>query len=416
MNNSNSLSIVEGWQIPFKLYDSPHQFEPLLPSEVAQQDLLVQAHDLAREALQLSTTPVPTGLHGLLRGMNSYYSNRIEDQHTRPQEIEQALRRDFSSNDDLAARQRLAVAHIEAEQALEQRYQGGVGAAALYRPDAIVDLHRALFGRVPGADLLAGDGAPAFVPGILRQSEVSVGQHIAPTFAAVPALLQRWGEVYGGTRRGEAALLAVAASHHRLGWIHPFVDGNGRVMRLHTHTLLWAMGYTGGLWSPLRGFARASDRYFALLAAADQPRRGDLDGRGNLSEQALVDWIDFVLMVCRDQVAFMGSLLRLPEIEHRIAACLSFEEHTQRSGVRLAALRPLHYLFVTDKAVERGEFKAMLGLGERTAGTVLKALLDRRLLNTESAQGRVRFGLPLHALRFYFPALWPEAEADVAQG
>jgi len=27
---------------------------------------------------------------------------------------------------------------------------------------------------------------------------------------------------------------------------------------------------------------------------------------------------------------------------------------------------------------------------------------------------QVRFGLPLHALRFYFPALWPEAEADVA--
>ena len=53
----------------FKLYESPRQFEPLLPSEAAQQDLLVQAHDLAREALQLSTTPVPTGLHGLLRGM-----------------------------------------------------------------------------------------------------------------------------------------------------------------------------------------------------------------------------------------------------------------------------------------------------------------------------------------------------------
>ncbi|WP_416221508.1 Fic family protein [Rhodoferax sp.] len=21
-----------------------------------------------------------------------------------------------------------------------------------------------------------------------------------------------------------------------MGWVHPFVDGNGRVMRLHTHT------------------------------------------------------------------------------------------------------------------------------------------------------------------------------------
>ena len=66
-------------------------------------------------------------------------------------------------------------------------------------------------------------------------------------------------------------------------------------MRLHTHTLLSALGYTGGLWSPLRGFARNTERYYALLADADSLRRGDLDGRGNLSEQALMAWIDYVL-------------------------------------------------------------------------------------------------------------------------
>jgi hypothetical protein len=119
-----------------------------------------------------------------------------------------------------------------------------------------------------------------------------------------------------------------------------------------------------------------------------------------------------VLSVCQDQVAFMSGLLRLGDMERRIAACLVYEEQTLRSGVRLAALRPLHYLFVTDSALERGEFKAMLGLGERTAGTALKALLGRRLLVSDSPQGPLRFGLPLQALRFYFPALWPEAEAD----
>jgi hypothetical protein len=176
--------------------------------------------------------------------------------------------------------------------------------------------------------------------------------------------------------------------------------------------MLAALGYSGALWSPLRGFARSTERYYALLAAADEPRRGDLDGRGNLSQQALVDWIGYVLSVCQDQVDFMAGLLRLGDMERRIAACLAYEEQTLRSGARLAALRPLHYLFVTDRALERGEFKAMTGLGERTAGTVLKALLERRLLVSDSPQGPLRFGLPLQALRFYFPALWPEAEAD----
>ncbi|MBK6852255.1 MAG: Fic family protein [Burkholderiales bacterium] len=393
------------------LYDSPHQFEPLLPSEAAQQSLLAQAHDLARAALQLTGTPVPAELRRLLRGMNSYYSNRIEGQHTRPFEIEQALRRDFSSNRELAARQRLAVAHIEAESAIEAQYIGNDGAARLYGAAAVADLHRDLFSRLPTDDLASSDGEP-IEPGVFRSREVSVGQHVAPAFAVVPALLERWAEVYGGTRRGEAALLAMAAAHHRLGWIHPFVDGNGRVMRLHSHALLAALGYTGGLWSPLRGFARSSERYYALLAAADEPRRGDLDGRGNLSQQALVDWIAYVLATCQDQVSFMAGLLRLGDMERRIAACLAYEEQTLRSGVRLAALRPLHYLFVTDGALDRGEFKLMTGLGERIAGTLLKALLGRGLLASDTPQGKVRFGLPLHALRFYFPALWPEAEAD----
>ena len=393
------------------LYDSAHQFEPLMPSESAQQPLLAQAHDLARAALQLAGTPVPAELRRLLRGMNSYYSNRIEGQHTRPFEIEQALRQDFSADRELAARQRLAVAHIDAEIALEARYSGSEGAQRLYGVDALTDVHRELFGRLPASDLFTPEGE-AILPGRLRQRDVSVGRHVAPAFTAVPALLERWGDVYRGTRRGEAALLALAAAHQRLGWVHPFVDGNGRVMRLHTHAMLAALGYTGGLWSPLRGFARSTDRYCALLAAADEPRGSDLDGRGNLGQQALVDWIGYVLSVCQDQVAFMAALLNLGDMERRIAACLVYEEHTLRSGVRLAALRPLHYLFATDSALERGEFKAMLGLGERTAGTVLKALLNRRLVTSGSPQGPLRFGLPLQALRFYFPKLWPEAEAE----
>lgn len=46
--------------------------------------------------------------------------------------------------------------------------------------------------------------------------------------------------------------------------------------------------------------------------------------------------------------------------------------------------------------------------------TLLTALLRRGLLRSDTAQGKLRFGMPLHALRFYFPALWPEAEADLA--
>lgn len=396
------------------MYDAPHQFEPLLPAPAKQEALLAKAHDLARSATQLAGLPVAGELRGLLRGMNSYYTNRIEGQHTRPLEIEQALARNFSDNKELAARQRLAIAHIDAETAIELRYSGESGGRQLYAAAAVRDIHRELFSRLPPEDLVTSESEPV-VAGELRQREVQVGHHVAPAHASVPALLERWGQFYGDIRRGEAALLALAAAHQRLGWIHPFVDGNGRVMRLHTHTLLNALGYTGGLWSPLRGFARSRERYFALLAAADEARRGDLDGRGNLGEAALVDWIDYVLDICLDQVSFMRSMLDFSAIERRIAACLNFEQQSLRSGVRIEALRPLHYLFLSGVEMERGEFKRMTGLGERTAVTMLSSLLRRGLLRSDTVQGKLRFGLPLHALRFYFPALWPEAEADSAQ-
>ena len=395
------------------MYDQPHQFEPLLPGQARLESLLARAHDLARQATTLAGTRVPPELRTLLRSMNSYYTNRIEGQHTRPHEIEEALRRDFSRDADLAARQRLAVAHIEAEMALEQRYQGDEGARALYSVAAVQDLHRELFGRLPAQDLFTSEKEPV-VPGELRQREVRVGQHVPPTHRSLPAFLERWAAFYGEVRRGEASLVALAAAQHRLGWIHPFIDGNGRVMRLHTHVLLSALGYTGGLWSPLRGFARNTERYYALLADADAPRRGDLDGRGNLSEQALVDWIAYVLDTCLDQVGFMAGMLDFAAMRERIDACLVYEAKVLKSGVRQEALRPLHYLFLSGEEMTRGEFKAMLGISERSATDALGALVKRGLLKSDSPQGKVRFGLPQHALRFLFPRLWPEAEADVA--
>ena len=387
-----------------------------MPADARMEPLLARAHDLSRAATLLAGTRVPPELRSLLRSMNSYYTNRIEGQHTRPHEIDQALRKDFSKDAKLAAKQRLAVAHIEAEAALEQRYAGVEGAHALYSADAVREMHQALFGRLPTGDLRTDEGAP-IVPGQLREREVQVGQHVAPAFASVPAFLQRWSSYYGNVRRGEAALVAMACAHQRLGWVHPFVDGNGRVMRLHTHTLLSALGYTGGLWSPLRGFARSTERYYALLADADSLGRsdwGDLDGRGNLSEQALIAWVDYVLDVCLDQVGFMTGMLDFETLMARLQACLVFEATVEKSGVRQESLRGLHYLFLSGDEMARGDFKGMLGIGDRAATDALGALVKRGLLKADSPQGKVRFGLPQHALRFLFPRLWPEAEADAA--
>lgn len=399
----------------FSLVEHPSQMEPLLPSEHAQGPLLERAHDLIRKADRLAGWCPPGALPELrllLRSMNSYYSNRIEGQHTLPIEIEQALRSDYSADQDKARRQRLALAHMATEAQLERLWSQWTSDQA-WSAQTVRDIHQDLFARLPEQDrrLESKTQAKVVLPGEWRDQEVSVGRHAAPACAALPAFMDRWSQVYRKTRRGEQQVLAMAASHHRLAWIHPFLDGNGRVARLHSHLLLGQMGLTHGLWSVLRGFARTQEAYYQHLAAADAPRAGDLDGRGNLSESALSTWMGYVIDTCLDQVDFMSRLLSLEDMKSRMAACLSYEEQVVRQGVRIESLRALHYLFAAQAELDRADFKAMLGLGDRLATAQISALIKRGLLVSDTPYGRVRLGVPQHALRFYFPSLWPEAEA-----
>jgi hypothetical protein len=75
---------------------------------------------------------------------------------------------------------------------------------------------------------------------------------------------------------------------------------------------------------------------------------------------------------------------------------------------------PLHYLFATQGELGRAEFKTMTGLGERVATETLSSLLRRGFLASDTPYGKLRFAVLRHALRFYFPAPWPEAEQDEA--
>ena len=103
-------------------YYHPDQFEPLMPRDVVIEPLLEFASDLTKAATALGSMTGPHvhgALRALLRSMNSYYTNRIEGEHTRPADIERALQQDFSNNADVARKQRLAVAHIDTEKRCE---------------------------------------------------------------------------------------------------------------------------------------------------------------------------------------------------------------------------------------------------------------------------------------------------------
>ena len=387
------------------------QFEPLIPreAEAEKAGLPALAGDVAARALALKGKVHPATearLAELLRSVNSYYSNRIEGQHTHPRDIEQALKKHYSKDPDKARRQRIAIAHIDAQKEME----GWLADEKIdvYAPSFLARLHEAFYRRLKPADRKTDEGNEV-IPGAWRDNEVKVGKHVPPAYKFIAAFLKRAHEFYGDVKGLDGQLIACACAHHRLAWVHPFRDGNGRVIRLHSHAVLLKIGVGSGLWAVSRGFARNVETYYARLADADSPRRGDYDGRGNLSEAGLISFAHYFLETCLDQVTFMGEMLALDQFRARLRGYLIVRSQ-QDKGVRQEAELPLYHLFIAGE-ITRGEFKQMTGLASRTADTLLAALLKAGLVESSTAKGALRFGLPLEALAFYFPRLYPEAAA-----
>jgi Fic family protein len=252
------------------------------------------------------------------------------------------------------------------------------------------------------------------IPGELRKEMVKVGQHEPPGHDSLAAFMERFAEGYAPEKHhGASKLVAAAAAHHRLMWIHPFLDGNGRVARLFTEACLHKIPVHGfGLWSVSRGLARRNADYKSALTWADAPRRNDLDGRGNLSNEGLTKFCRFFLEVCLDQVDYMGSLLQLEELVERVKKYVQFRSNGMipnppgTDNLRNEAAKMLQEVLLRGEA-SRGEVIDSSGLKERTGRNLLAQLISEGLLVSDTPKGEVRIGFPIHAAGWFFPELYP---------
>lgn len=381
-----------------------------MPSEGAE-TLENLAFDLAREASELSGQLHPIvrlSVAELVRSMNCYYSNLIEGHNTHPRDIDRALAEDYSSDPHKRDLQLEARAHIEVQRMIDAR-------ADFPKPPAsrafIEWTHREFCARLPDS-LLTVENPDTHerievVPGELRKRGVAVGQHVAPPAEDLLEFMNRFEQAYASNRLTKPRqAVAAAAAHHRLLWIHPFLDGNGRVTRLMSHAMLLDLGVGSALWSISRGLARRSTEYKRLLMAADQPRKGDLDGRGALSQSALLDFCAFFLECCLHQVRYMSELLAPAELQRRIELYVHDEEDAGRLPKRSFAL--LREALLSGD-LERGKVPRLIDASERTARRVISALVDRKLLVAESHKAPLRLGFPIDVVERWFPRLYPVA-------
>jgi len=392
--------------------ETPGAMEPMVLSEGSRHRPAL--NDIAVELAAASAgfrRSLPAGvlkaLADLVRAMNCYYSNLIEGHDTHPVDIERAMRNDYSK--DLAKRnlQLEARAHIEVQRWIDS---GGLARRAV-TADAICEVHRRFGDLLPPELLKVTDPKTTkeatVVPGELRRFDVTVGRHIPISPGAVPRFLARFENVYGGLGRSER-ILAAAAAHHRFLWIHPFLDGNGRVARLMSHAVLLDTLDTGSIWSVARGLARNENGYKTHLMNCDLPRRNDLDGRGSLSEEALAAFTQFFLETCLEQVRFMEQLVQPDRLRDRILMWV--EEEVRAESLPAKAGQVLEAVLFRGE-LPRGDVAGLLGSSDRQSRRVVSALLDRGVLVSESTRAPLFLAFPATLVSRWMPGLFPEKTA-----
>ena len=247
--------------------------EPLLIAEgsLVRGELTDLAVELAARSAGFRRS-LPEGivaaLANLVRSMNCYYSNLIEGHDTHPIDIERALNNDYSADPDKRDLQLEAKAHIEVQRWIDGgRPPRSRHYACRHLRDASPFLasccRKTCCGlRIP-RPANGSRWCPASCAGATLKSAGTSRSAQALCRAFWQRFEQRLSEISGKTD----AILATAAAHHRLAWIHPFLDGNGRVARLMSHATLLEALDTGAIWSVARGLARNVEDYKA------RPRR-----------------------------------------------------------------------------------------------------------------------------------------------
>lgn len=395
-------------------------FTPLLPNDHQgniDAELLCMAEELCIKSASLAGSHSPQILYGikaLLRKVNSYYSNQIESEGTHPIDIDKATRQEFSSDSKEKQLQQLSLVHIEVQKYVENYFTEG---QTPYSRDFILDVHRELYSHPDMAHFLQIEDKEnntiiEMLPGKLRENNVRVGQHIAPDYTELSSFFNKYELLYRIPNHATQAKKVIysLASHHRLMWIHPFLDGNGRTARLVLDGIFTSMALEGyGLWNISRGLSRRSEEYKRYLALADMGRQGDLDGRGALSTKAFISYIKFMLAVALDQVDFMNKNLKMHSLHERI------ESYVRLSKEGLFNTKPLpkysellfkELLMVGE--VPRGKVMDIIHTKERTATTLIKELTQMDFLESDTPKSAIRLKFNAHFASYIFPELIPQ--------
>lgn len=389
-----------------------NELTPFLPSEShpKRATLLAMLDELHVRMRSMSANIHPLILDEIKSGIgfvNNYYSNLIESEGTHPADIEKAMKHTYSDNPESELKQRTAMAYQNAQNLVRLREP-----SLHFDLELVKKIHQAFYSStelLPEQLVVRNNSGKEYpiIPGETREQAVEVGNHLAPKHSDIPRLMSDFERHYSfsNNEMGAIKLMKTFAAHHRFMFIHPFLDGNGRIGRLLTDAMLKTIAPDAyGLWSLSRGLARNSNDYKIALSRADLIRQSDTDGRGQRTESGLVTFIELMTQISMDQVEFMSSKLSMNKLFERIERYAQYAD----KPILPEYIRLVPNLLVNG-SMKKSEAHKLMGCTERHARDILKKLKSRGVIKDLEDSVRSPFTLHFNSdmLSYLFPSLVP---------
>ena len=227
-----------------------------------------------------------------------------------------------------------------------------------------------------------GEGSRS--PGIFRDVNVSIqhSDHVPPISTKVPEYFEELLNFVNKSIDTQYHLLAIAISHHRMAWIHPFDNANGRMVRMFTYALLIKQGFqvkSGRILNPTAIFCMDRNKYYDMLSLADSGE-----------ENKVLAWCAYVLEGLRIEIEKIDKLLDLDYIVNNILAptlsyALEREHITRREHEILSAV-----VKNEDMSIRSADLKAIIGKESSVQRSrILKKLKDKNMLIPLKENGRI---------------------------
>lgn len=221
---------------------------------------------------------------------------------------------------------------------------------------------------------LSTDKEGCLHPGYFRKHNVRISgsSHIPPDYTQVDSLMQELIEFVNQETAPKYDLLKICIAHHRFVWIHPFENGNGRVVRLFTYAMLLKYVFTSKqrIINPTAVFCSNRDAYYSYLSQADTG-----------TDQGLISWSVYVLEGLKREIEKIDKLMDYsylreeilqPAIEHAV-------EHRYITETELAVLTVT--LLNPTQELQAKDLKPILG--NKTASDIsriIRKLIEKKML------------------------------------